>query len=562
MVSEGKKEESLNIDMFEQRIYPLDRLISEKRMPILFVGSGVSGRYLSLNTWGSLLEKVASMLGIDRFQLNGIISKIELEHPNSNVNPLLASELSNMMLNGISNGSITRDDFPDVPDTEWNLMETQNPFKVVICNILKKGNVTDDSRKLKEIESFKKLSDKVPAVITTNDDFLETEIFKNFSTLIYPDDYYFSGSEGYGEILKVHGTIDDPESIIVTAEDYVKLKEESKVIMSRLTSLMCYHPVIFIGYSINDEEINSLIFDMVSSLKQTDIDKIRGHLIRVSVSDKLKKSKWNPKIEDHNGKRIETMHLEVPTLEVVFRYLDRFTPVATPFEIKKYKGMIREIVLSTDQTSKRISVIGEDSIDSIGSKNFAVIFGDAGSINSMMKGITGYDISDVIIDVMTKHKGLLDSSKAAFIKWISEGRVCNGDKYVPVFYYYLKFNIDYRMLAPAIVTFTDNMIDRLNSKIEEISKKCPYNISVNDIDDFLNSQRKSFPRCEALMYFQHAGIIDREECRKKLLTLYNEEEKIIGPRTKIKPDMRSAISYLDLQECLEKLCAEPRTLSH
>lgn len=433
-------------------------------------------------------------------------------------------------------------------DEDWKLMEIHDPFKVTVCSILKNGKLTDDTEKLSEIESFKNLSCKIPAVITTNyDNFLESEIFTKFNTLVYPDDYYFSGSEGYGEILKIHGTIENPDSIVLTAEDYERLRKESKVIMSRLTYLLCYHPVIFLGYSLRDEEIHDLIYGLISSLKQTDIDKIRGHLIRVRISEKLEKSIWNPKIVEYDGKTIEVTDLDIPTPEILFRYLNRFTPVASPVEIMKYKDMIRDIVLSTDPSTKRLILINEDRIESMGPKNYAVIFGDMNSINSMMKGLTGYDISDVLRDVLTDHKGLLDSSEIVFRKWATQTRVCSGDKFIPLFHYYLKYDIDYRTLGKEITEFTDHMAERIESKIEAMSRKCSEVRTADEIDDFLSAQVKSFSRCEALMYFQSAGVISREECRNRLLEMY-ERGGCVDSRGHMKTDIRCAISHLDMKE--------------
>ncbi len=347
-------------DIYAQRIRPLDRLLREKRMPVLFVGSGISGRYMDTCTWDALLEKVAAIMGIDRFRLNGIRTGLETEHPGANVYPLLASELSKRMIGMIGRGELARDSFPGMTDGEWSLMESCNPFKVAVCSIVKSGRLTDDPEKLAELESFRKVADKVPAVITTNYDcFLETEVFRGFDALVYPDDFYFSGSEGYGEILKIHGTADAPDSIVLTSEDYARLRRESKVILSRLTYLMCYHPVIFIGYSLRDEEIHDLIFDMVSSLKQADLDKASGRMIMVGFSDKPGDPTWSSRTLEKGGKTLEVIDLEVSDPGMLFRYLDRFTPVASATEMKTYGRMVRDVILSTDPSSKKISVVGD-----------------------------------------------------------------------------------------------------------------------------------------------------------------------------------------------------------
>lgn len=51
----GKK--THRVDPLEQKIEPLDRILRGKRAPVLFVGSGVSSRYIDSLTWDELLKK-------------------------------------------------------------------------------------------------------------------------------------------------------------------------------------------------------------------------------------------------------------------------------------------------------------------------------------------------------------------------------------------------------------------------------------------------------------------------------------------------------------------------
>ena len=241
----------------EQRIVPLDKLLKEKRVPILFIGAGITRRYCNAFGWDELLEYIALKTGIDRFQLNGIRKKIESENPDCDVNPALATILRRTMIDLISSGKLCRSDFSELTDEEWIRMETLDPFKVLVCNMVSKINITDDPDLVAELDMFKKLSRKIPAVITTNyDEFLEKEVFTDYSVLVFPDDYYFSDSDGYGDILKIHGTVERPDTVVITSEDYDNLKLNSKIVMSRITSLMCNNPIIFIGYSMSDDEIN------------------------------------------------------------------------------------------------------------------------------------------------------------------------------------------------------------------------------------------------------------------------------------------------------------------
>ncbi len=550
-------------EMYNQPIHPLDKLLREKRMPILFIGSGISRRYCSLDTWDSLLNKVADCIGISKFQLNGMRSQIITDNPDIEVNPKLASRLSSIMYEAIGNGQLTRQNFPDLSDYEWEMMETTDPFKVLICHMVSKIKCVDNPEILKEMESLKRLSGKVPAIITTNyDEFLENSIFKDFNVLVYPDDYYFNSSSGYGEILKIHGTASRPNSIVVTDEDYDRLKKESKVITARLTSLMCQNPVIFLGYSMSDEEIHGIILDMISSLKQTDLEKIRGHLIRVGLRPKSRKSVWNPKTEIFKDKRVEITQLDVPNLDVLYNYLDKFMPVATPAEVRRYQEMIRDIVLSTDSNSKKVVLIDIDNIDQAKPNDLAIVIGKASSIGSMMKGITGYDVRDVLLDVLMKRSGGLDVSSAHFTHWLSQKRICKSNGYAPIFCYLLKYGLDKDDLGRDSAEYIEKLCERLSQKMEEMKKRCSAVEKREDIQRFINGQVKTFPRCEALAYFFYVGFLSREECRLKLKEYYEDELSLYKDNVKISTGLRAAITVLDFKEYENRLRTETCTLSH
>ncbi|QHK17804.1 hypothetical protein JS82_06670 [Methanomassiliicoccaceae archaeon DOK] len=529
----------------EQRIVPLDKLLKERRVPVLFIGAGITRRYCNTVGWNELLEYIAAKSGIDRFQLNGMRKKIESDNPEYDVNPALATELRKTMIDLISSGRIGLSDFPELSDDEWKNMETLDPFKVLVCNRVSHIELTDDPKLVTELNMFRKLSRKIPAVITTNyDRFLEQEVFTDYSVLVFPDDYYFSDSDGYGDILKIHGTAERPDTIVITTEDYDGLKSDSKIVMSRITSLMCNNPIIFIGYSMSDSEINGIITDIVTSLRQTDLDRIRNHMVRVDVDSNLTKTVWNPYLVEHDGKRVEIMNMTVPSLDVLYNYLDKFSPTATPSEIKKYRSMIREIVLTADPQSRRLVFINEKEIERAGPGELAVMFATETSLKSLMKGIIGYDISDVLMDVLYDRPGMLES-KTAFLTWASDSRICTGNKYIPVFHYIMKFGISLDDLPENVSVFINTMIAHLDNKVEQMRVQCSTVTSLEDIDRFLSGKPRSFHRCEALMYFYSVGIINRYSYRSKLQSAYSDIVRDNGEHARIPPELRAAITYID-----------------
>lgn len=60
-------------------------------------------------------------------------------------------------------------------------------------------------------------------------------------------------------IIKAHGSIDDTEKLIFTAKQYYQAQEKYPEFYHLMTALFLTHTVVFLGYSLNDPDINLLL---------------------------------------------------------------------------------------------------------------------------------------------------------------------------------------------------------------------------------------------------------------------------------------------------------------
>ncbi|MFA6213273.1 MAG: SIR2 family protein [Candidatus Obscuribacterales bacterium] len=60
-------------------------------------------------------------------------------------------------------------------------------------------------------------------------------------------------------IVHLHGTLGHPETLVLTERDYVNRYIKSEQTNRELFSLFLHHPVVFIGYSLNDPELTNLL---------------------------------------------------------------------------------------------------------------------------------------------------------------------------------------------------------------------------------------------------------------------------------------------------------------
>lgn len=87
--------------------------------------------------------------------------------------------------------------------------------------------------------------------------------------------YYFRTNNGYGELFKIHGCVKEPNGIIIDEKDYDKFNNSLKLISSKLLNSLLDYPVIFLGYSFEDENIKKIIADFVNSFDREILEEIK-----------------------------------------------------------------------------------------------------------------------------------------------------------------------------------------------------------------------------------------------------------------------------------------------
>ena len=221
--------------------------------PVLFVGTGVSLRYLTNSfTWDALLLKISTELTGNDEQYYDLKSQCI-------VNDVCKYELVASRLEQIFNQNLieNRDGkFKEINDHFFEEMRqgrTLSIFKIYISNILSEIKFRADIEE--ELSTLKKARKNIGSVVTTNYDKLVQDIFE-FNPLIGNDILL---SNPYGSVYKIHGCVTDPSKIIITEDDYSKFKEKYDLIRAQLLSLFIHNPIIFLGYNVGDENIKDIL---------------------------------------------------------------------------------------------------------------------------------------------------------------------------------------------------------------------------------------------------------------------------------------------------------------
>jgi hypothetical protein len=131
------------------------------------------------------------------------------------------------------------------------------------------------------------------AIITTNyDSFLEV-IFQGYEPIVGEKVIRYNLNM-VGEIFKIHGSTDDPASLVLTGDDYQNYREKKKYISAKLLTYLAGHPVFILGYGFGDPNVTSIIED-VGEIIGSD-----SHLIK-NIFYVL----WNEKVRNQSSFREE-----------------------------------------------------------------------------------------------------------------------------------------------------------------------------------------------------------------------------------------------------------------
>lgn len=109
----------------------------------------------------------------------------------------------------------------------------------------------------------------VKTIVTTNWDDLVERTYEERNqikpTTIWKDDQVGFGNEAHRPtIIKMHGCITDPNSIVFTEEDYLGYSQSHPLIVELLSTKLANSPMLFLGYSANDLDFK-LVMERITS---------------------------------------------------------------------------------------------------------------------------------------------------------------------------------------------------------------------------------------------------------------------------------------------------------
>lgn len=364
----------------------LVKLLEERHSaPFLFLGSGFSKHYLDTPKWDELLQHFAKV------HINSYYTRLE-----TNNLSVVAKEVAKEM----------NDIFWNLPLNDERKIKLQD--KVTSSSFILKYEISEYLKNFtlngvkgdfdEEIELLKKIN--LDGIITTNWDDLTEILFPKFTTYVGQEELIFAPTFNVGEIYKIHGSVHNPESLILTIDDYEKYNEKNAYLAAKLTTIFIEHPIIFLGYSIRDTNIQGILSSIIKCLNSDNIQKLQNNLVFVEWSNENKEIFGIEKYEIIiDGNMILPVTRIITNNYIkVYECLQMFKREIPAHILRIYKQSFYKIVYS-ENPERQLCVIDEQKIDKAKDVQFVCGFGAIDKYKSAI-GYTGLKSINIFKDII------------------------------------------------------------------------------------------------------------------------------------------------------------------
>lgn len=334
----------------------------------------------------------------------------------------------------------------------------------------------------------------------------------------------------------------DANSIIITEQDYRTFNDSRKLIIAKMLTLFAESPIVFLGYSFTDENIQGIISDFLGCLSPIQLQSIHNHFIFISYKKgELNLQQIQRTITTRQGNEIPITEIQTDNYLKVYESLNKITPGISPVKIRATKRIVKNIVdnnLSSDNVEA--TIVGLDDLNNMNFSNkpLAIAIGYRESIlNKFGYGI--FDDTLIFEDILYDNKHFdADSMCSDRFKSIPHTRLLPVFKYVKA----TTLHIDPLSHLGAYIEKHNSIDLIITKKIQKSLKNVPtinnFNDLLAEIDNVTGLNKKAGLLLKNITSFNISKI--REICKR----LYSSDKEEIKTSTHFK----RCVMYIDLME--------------
>lgn len=341
--------------------------------PFLFVGSGLSRRYYGLPSWEGLLRTFIGRIDTDSFAFQKYQSLARREGASEDsLLPVIAA----LVERDFNAKWFDNEDFrtPSLPEELiQEILKGVSPFKAEIAHYL--NTIASSQPDMQEeIALFKEITKRnITGIITTNYDRFLEEHTDWADPYIGQDRLIFGNLQNFAEIYKIHGCVSQPGEMVLTSKDYEKFLAKRQYLASKLLTIFVEYPVIFIGYSLSDPNIQTILEDIITCLSPEQLLTFKRRLVYVEWDRDCQQPDFTEKVQTINKKSLHLTQVKLNSFIPLYQALQRKKSTLPAKVLRMLKQELYQYTLTSKPTASiRVADIddqrvgGEDLILAIG----------------------------------------------------------------------------------------------------------------------------------------------------------------------------------------------------
>lgn len=414
----------------------LASLRAHNALPFLFIGSGLSRRYLGLPDWEGMLRLFADEIGVD---LDYLLASANGHLPSAasmlakEFHPVWFRERKYRKQRDVHKDAV-RDDEAALKVAVAEYMREMSPLTAGVPGV-------DDNVYALEIGRLGEAV--VDGVITTNYDLLSDQLFPDFEAYVGQDDLLLSDAQFVAETYKIHGSCEEPSTLVLTARDYDHFTERNSYLAAKLLTIFAEHPVLFLGYSLSDQYIRQIVESIARAVGPSRLDALQERIYFIE---------WNsdavttPTISQYflevmpgqalPVKKVET-HSFLPVFDALAR-LERPFPARVLRELRKYvfdlvthpdpdhaRETVRAVPLDSDEAGDLRVVFGvgsfsDEDVDDISAIGFRALTRDDLARDLLGIRSRGLDARNVLHTALPDMLRVAPTAYLPVVKYVAE----------------------------------------------------------------------------------------------------------------------------------------------
>ncbi len=500
--------------------------------PFLFIGSGMTRRYFNLPDWKSLLEHFAKIIEDDMFVYSAYENKARMMGYKAGIMPKIAE----LIQKDFDKKWFIDKNIRTVEDEILEKIKNDglSPFKAEIAAYIKRNSIVNNEYQT-EIDKLVQISEKsIAGVITTNYDLFLEEYFAGFTKYVGQTQLIFSSIQGIAEIYKIHGSVEEPDSIVINESDYVKFDNNSAYLAAKLMTIFMEYPIIFMGYSISDVNVQNIIRSIVNCLDEGQVKVLEDRFVFVEYKRDMIGAEVSPYTIMVDNKPLGMRKIVLGNFMPLYQAMENKKAKLPVKILRRFKQELYDYTLTNTPTAG-LRVAALDDIR-VSDDELVLAIGKVSDLG--LKGLSGIDSNEWYRNIVIDD---LDFSADELLEYAYPKVLKQNSGRLPVNKYLVEATKEF---PDCIKLSKKQNFDAIISATIKRSRRCLGNYTT--VRQIWNQEKDSLERATRLISHLEENQIDVDELEKVLKGLFEDDVNILqNENSQVRINVRRLIMIYD-----------------